>query len=52
MQKFLYNQRPYVWIATQDSVSALSKNWTGWLNSPQGPFNSLSKLSLTSVQQK
>jgi peptide/nickel transport system substrate-binding protein len=52
MQKFLYNQRPYVWIATQDSVSALSKSWTSWLNSPQGPFNSLSKLSLTSVQQK
>jgi peptide/nickel transport system substrate-binding protein len=52
MQKYLYDRRPYVWLATQDSVDALSPKWTGLVPSPQGPFNSLSKLSLTSVHQK
>ncbi|MBW8741980.1 MAG: ABC transporter substrate-binding protein [Gaiellaceae bacterium] len=52
MQRYLYTQRPYVWIATEDAVSALSSKWKGWVSSPQGPFNALSKLSLTNVQQK
>jgi peptide/nickel transport system substrate-binding protein len=52
MQQFLYTQRPYIWLALQDSVHALSPKWTGLVSSPQGPFNSLSKLSLTSVHQK
>jgi peptide/nickel transport system substrate-binding protein len=52
MQQFLYTQRPYIWLALQDSVHALSSKWTGLVPSPQGPFNSLSKLSLTSVHQK
>jgi peptide/nickel transport system substrate-binding protein len=52
MQKYLYDKRPYVWLATEDSVSALSPKWTGLVPSPQGPFNSLSKASLTSVHQK
>jgi peptide/nickel transport system substrate-binding protein len=52
MQKYLYDKRPYLWLATQDHVSAVNKKWTGIVNSPQGPFNSLSKLSLTQVHQK
>jgi peptide/nickel transport system substrate-binding protein len=52
MQKYLYDKRPYLWLATQDHVSAVNKKWTGLVNSPQGPFNSLSKLSLTQVHQK
>jgi peptide/nickel transport system substrate-binding protein len=52
MQQFLYTQRPYIWLALQDSVDALSPKWTGLVPSPQGPFNALSKLSLTSVHQK
>jgi ABC-type transport system substrate-binding protein len=52
MQKYLYDQRPYLWLAAQDHVSAVNKKWTGIVNSPQGPFNSLSKLSLTKVQLK
>ena len=52
MQQYLYNQRPYIWLATQDAVHALSSKWTGLVPSPQGPFNSLSKASLTSVHQK
>jgi peptide/nickel transport system substrate-binding protein len=52
MQKYLYNKRPYLWLATLDHVSAVNKKWAGIVNSPQGPFNSLSKLSLTQVHQK
>jgi peptide/nickel transport system substrate-binding protein len=52
MQKYLHDQRPYIWLAAQDAVHALSSKWTGLVPSPQGPFNSLSKASLTSVHQK
>jgi peptide/nickel transport system substrate-binding protein len=52
MQKYLQANPPYLWLASQDHVSAVAPNWTGLVNSPQGPFNSLSKLSLTSVHQK
>src|SRR4051794_19071271 len=52
MQQYLYNKRPYIWLASLDHVSAVSKKWTGLVNSPQGPFNSLSKASLTKVHQK
>jgi len=38
-------------MATLDHISATSKDWTGLVDSPQGPFNSLSKISLSSVQQ-
>ncbi len=51
MQKYLYQKRPYLWLASQDHVSAVSPKWTGLVHSPQGPFNSLSKLSLTKVHQ-
>ena len=33
-------------------MSAYGSNWTGIVTSPQGPFNSISKVSLTSIQQK
>jgi len=52
MERYLQQRKPYLWIATEDSVSANAPNWVGLVNSPQGPFNSLSKLSLTSVHQK
>jgi peptide/nickel transport system substrate-binding protein len=52
MQKHLQTDPPYLWLASQDHVSAVASNWTGLVDSPQGPFNSLSKLSLTSVHQK
>ncbi len=51
MQKYLYEKRPYIWLAAQDHVSAVSPKWTGLVHSPQGPFNALSKLSLTNVHQ-
>jgi peptide/nickel transport system substrate-binding protein len=52
MQKYLYDQRPYVWLANDDSVAAVSPSWAGFVNTPQGPFNELSILSLTSVHKK
>ena len=44
-------EKPYLWLAALDHVGAVSKNWTDFVDSPQGPFNSLSKLSLSSVHQ-
>src|SRR2546423_9164535 len=52
MQKYLYDKRPYIWLAAQDHVWAVSKAWAGLAASPQGPFNSISKLSLTRVHQQ
>jgi peptide/nickel transport system substrate-binding protein len=52
MQAYLYNQRPYLWLANDDSVSAVSKNWAGFQNTPQGPFNELNIQALTQVHQK
>jgi peptide/nickel transport system substrate-binding protein len=52
MQAFLYKQRPYLWLANDDSVSATSKNWVGFKNTAQGPFNELNIQSLTQVHQK
>jgi peptide/nickel transport system substrate-binding protein len=52
MQKYLQQKKPYLWLANLDNVSAYSSNWTGIVTSPQGPFNSISKVSLTSIQQK
>jgi len=52
MQKYLQQKKPYLWLANLDNVSAYGSNWTGIVTSPQGPFNSISKVSLTSIQQK
>jgi peptide/nickel transport system substrate-binding protein len=52
MQKYLYDRRPYLWLANDDSVSAVSPKWDGFINTPQGPFNELSIRTMTSVHQK
>jgi peptide/nickel transport system substrate-binding protein len=52
MQKYLYDKRPYIWLVNDDSVSALSSKWSGFTNTPQGPFNELNISSLTTVHQK
>jgi peptide/nickel transport system substrate-binding protein len=52
MQKYLYGQRPYIWLANDDSVSAVSTKWVGFKNTAQGPFNELNIDTLTSVHQK
>jgi peptide/nickel transport system substrate-binding protein len=52
MQAYLAKQLPYLWLANDDAVSAVAPNWTGFENTPQGPFNELSIASLTTVHQK
>jgi peptide/nickel transport system substrate-binding protein len=52
MQKYLYDHRPYLWLANVDSVSAVAPNWVGFENTPQGPFNELNIAGLTTVHQK
>jgi len=52
MQRYLQAKRPYIWLAAQDAVWAGSKNWGGLVASPQGPFNSINKLSLSRVHQQ
>jgi peptide/nickel transport system substrate-binding protein len=52
MQAYLYKQRPYIWLANDDQVLAVSKNWAGFKNTPQGPFNELNISTLTQVHQK
>ncbi len=52
MEAYLAAKKPYLWLATEDHVSAVAPNWTGLVESMQGPFNALSKLSLTDVHQK
>jgi peptide/nickel transport system substrate-binding protein len=51
MQKYLQQKKPYLWLANLDNVSAYGSNWAGIVTSPQGPFNSISKVSLTSIHQ-
>jgi peptide/nickel transport system substrate-binding protein len=52
MQKYLYDKRPYLWLANDDSVSAVSPSWEGFVNTPQGPFNELNIIALTTVHKK
>jgi peptide/nickel transport system substrate-binding protein len=52
MQAYLYKQRPYLWLANDDSVAAVSSKWADFQNTPQGPFNELNIQSLTQVHQK
>jgi peptide/nickel transport system substrate-binding protein len=52
MQSYLYKQRPYLWLANDDSVAANSSKWADFQNTPQGPFNELNIQSLTQVHQK
>ena len=51
MQEKLAHDRPYIFLNYESWISAHSKGWDGFVNSPQGPFNSLSKQSLTEVHK-
>lgn len=52
MQRYLQAKRPYIWLAQEDAVWAVSKSWGGLVASPQGPFNSINKLSLSRVHRQ
>jgi peptide/nickel transport system substrate-binding protein len=49
MQEKAFNDRPYIMLNYKDWIFAYTKKWAGLVSSPQGPFNSLSKASLTKV---
>jgi peptide/nickel transport system substrate-binding protein len=51
MQKILYDQRPYIWLYEGDQVDATSPRWSGLVDSFQGPWNQLNRISLTEVHQ-
>jgi peptide/nickel transport system substrate-binding protein len=51
MQEKLARDRPYIFLNYESWISAHSKGWDGFVDSPQGPFNSLSKQSLTEVHR-
>jgi peptide/nickel transport system substrate-binding protein len=51
MQDKLFRERPYILLNYESWISAHSKKWAGFVNSPQGPWNSLSKESFTKVHQ-
>ena len=54
MQAFLYKQRPYLWLANDDSVDAVSKSSAGFQNgAPAGALQRAEQVqSLTQVHQK
>jgi peptide/nickel transport system substrate-binding protein len=51
MQQKLARERPYIFLNYESWISAHSKTWDGFVSSPQGPFNSLSKQSFTEVHR-
>jgi len=51
MQDKLFNERPYILLNYESWIAAHSKKWAGFVDSPQGPWNSLSKESFTKVHQ-
>jgi peptide/nickel transport system substrate-binding protein len=51
MQDKLFKERPYILLNYENWISAHSRGWTGFVSSPQGDFNSLSKESFTKVHQ-
>jgi peptide/nickel transport system substrate-binding protein len=51
MQEKLARERPYIFLNYESWISAHSKAWDGFVSSPQGPFNSLSKQSFTEVHR-
>ena len=51
MQDQIYNDRPYIVLNYDDQIEAHTKNWTGFVYSPQGSFNPLSKATMTEIHQ-
>ena len=51
MQQMLYRDKPYIVLEYENIIDAWSKKWDGFVESPQGLYNSLSKGDLLSVHQ-
>jgi peptide/nickel transport system substrate-binding protein len=46
MQEKIFNERPYIMLNYESWIYAYTAQWDGFVSSPQGVFNSLSKQSL------
>jgi len=51
MQQMIYRDKPYIVLDYANIVDAWSKGWSGFVESPQGLYNSMGKQSLTSAHQ-
>jgi peptide/nickel transport system substrate-binding protein len=51
MQQMIFDERPYIVISYDKEIDAWSPKFTGFVESPQSIFNSLSLSSLVSVHQ-
>jgi peptide/nickel transport system substrate-binding protein len=51
MQELIAKQKPYLIYAVNQSIDAYSKNWTGFVKSPQGILNPLSTQTLVQVHR-
>jgi peptide/nickel transport system substrate-binding protein len=51
MQETIYNDRPYIVLTYDDVIEAHSQKWAGFVPSPVGSVNALSKQTLLSVHQ-
>ncbi len=51
MQQIVYNARPYIVLSYDDQIDAWSTHFTGFVESTQGIFNSLSLQALTSAHE-
>jgi peptide/nickel transport system substrate-binding protein len=49
MQQMIFDDRPYIVLSYDDTLNAWSTGWTGFVESPAGLFNPLSKQSLVQV---
>lgn len=50
-QQMIYNERPYIVLNYNDNLVAWNKGWTGFVPSPLGEFNPLSKQTLLGAHQ-
>ena len=51
MQQMLYRDKPYIVLDYLDIIDSWSKGWSGFVESPQGLYNALSKDSLVSAHR-
>jgi len=51
MQQMVFDDKPYIMLDYRDVVEAWSKKWEGYVMSPQGTWNSLSKATFLGVHQ-
>lgn len=51
MQQMVFNDKPYIMLDYRNVIEAWSNKWAGYVMSPQGTWNSLSKATWAGVHQ-